>query len=169
MTSTGVSGTGVHDFDFLFGRWQVTNRRLKQRHVGCSDWEEFPSVVNCESRLGGMANVEEHVMPTKGVSGLAVRTFDMARGEWSIYWISSEDGRLQPPVVGRFEDGRGEFHGDDVDQGRPVRVRYRWSDITPSSARWEQAFSSDGGSSWETNWVMEFRRSGAGKLGPELL
>jgi hypothetical protein len=161
MTSNGISAPGLHDFDFLFGRWQVANRRLKRRLAGCSDWEEFPSAVNCESRLGGLANVEEHVMPTMGFSGLAVRTFDLARGAWSIYWIGSEDGRLQPPVVGRFRDGRGEFHGEDVHQGRPVRVRYVWSDITAHAARWEQAFSADGGASWETNWVMEFRRGDA--------
>jgi hypothetical protein len=63
-------------------------------------------------------------------------------------------------VVGRIEDGRGDFHGDDVCDGQPVRVVYHWGEITPTSARWEQAFSADGGATWESNWVMTFTRIG---------
>ena len=78
--------------------------------------------------------------------------------EWTIYWANSSTGRLEPPVTGRFVDGRGEFSGDDTHEGMPVRVRYVWSEITPSSARWEQAFSVDEGETWETNWIMELAR-----------
>ncbi|MEO6017151.1 MAG: hypothetical protein ABIP46_07835, partial [Polaromonas sp.] len=82
---------------------------------------------------------------------------------WSIYWVSHSDGLMQPPVVGCFAKGLGRFEGDDTHEGRPVRVRFSWSGITPVSARWEQAFSEDGGRHWETNWVMEFRRPAWGQ------
>jgi hypothetical protein len=85
--------------------------------------------------------------------------FDPRRQEWSLYWANSQSGILFPPVVGRFEGERGEFYGDDNEGGTPVRVRYIWSEITPTSARWEQAFSTDGGQTWESNWIMELTRS----------
>ncbi len=84
--------------------------------------------------------------------------FNPATKEWAIYWVDSRTGVLQPPVFGSFEGGIGTFYGDDEHEGTPVRVRYLWSKITPSSARWEQAFSVDNGQTWETNWVMEFTR-----------
>ncbi|NEX91999.1 hypothetical protein [Caulobacter sp. 17J65-9] len=154
------ASTRHDDFDFLTGAWAVTNRRLKQRHVGADDWDEFPGSMTCRPLLGGVANVDEIVFPTKGFSGATVRTFDRASAQWSLYWINSATGGLFPPVHGRFEDGRGEFLGDDEDDGRPVKVRFVWSDVTPVSARWEQAFSIDGGRTWEVNWVMEFSRTG---------
>ena len=77
---------------------------------------------------------------------------------WSIYWFDNVVHRLLPPVHGTFEQGVGEFFGADEHNGQPVQVRFRWSDITADSARWEQAFSEDGGGVWETNWVMDFTR-----------
>jgi hypothetical protein len=86
---------------------------------------------------------------------------DLARQQWSMYWIDGRSGVLQAPTVGRFEAGVGTFYGDDVDAGLPVKARYRWSAITPRSVQWDQAFSWDGGTTWETNWVMEFTRVAA--------
>ena len=150
--------TGVHAFDFLHGRWRIAHRKLKQRHVGSQDWDVFDATATCEPRLGGMVNVEEIAMPERGFSGVSLRSFDLTTGLWSIWWISSLEGRLRPPVTGRFEDGVGLFEGDDEDGGRPVRARYVWSDITPGSARWTQSFSLDDGATWEANWVMDFTR-----------
>lgn len=147
------------DFDFFIGSWNVTNRRLKTRLAGSTDWEEFPGTSVSKSILEGTGNMDEIRMPTRGVTGMTIRLFDPARREWSLYWVNSREGRLYPPVVGRFVAGRGEFYGDDTEGGRPVRVRYVWSMITPTSARWEQAFSVDGGQTWETNWIMEFTRA----------
>jgi hypothetical protein len=63
-----------------------------------------------------------------------------------------------PPVTGFFTDGVGLFYCDQLWEGRPIRCRYTWSEITPTSARWDQAFSVDEGRSWETNWTTWFTR-----------
>jgi len=150
--------SGVHDFDFLVGSWQVANRRLKIRHAGSTDWDEFPGHVTMRTILGGLGNVDEIWFPTKGWSGFTLRLFDPQARHWSIYWVNNRDGIMQPPVVGGFQNGVGEFYCDDIDEGRPIRVRYLWSHIAGDSARWAQAFSLDGGTTWETNWMMEMRR-----------
>ena len=109
--------------------------------------------------LRGMGNVDEIDFPTKGWSGATLRLFDPQSARWSIYWANSRDGIMQPPVVGAFSGGVGEFYCDDIDEGKPIRVRYIWSHITEHSARWQQAFSLDLGATWETNWLMELRRA----------
>jgi hypothetical protein len=147
----------VHDFDFLAGHWRVAGRRLVRRGEGCQDWHEFPAELRAALHLGGIANVDELALPTLGWSGLTVRHFRLADRQWTIRWISSRTGAMDPPVTGGFAGDRGEFYGEDDDDGRPVRVRFVWTRRSPDTARWEQAFSYDGGP-WETNWVMEFTR-----------
>jgi hypothetical protein len=147
------------DFDFLQGDWIVANRRLKARLAGSDDWEEFPAKQRFWKLLDGVANVDEFDCPALGFKGMSVRALDRTRGEWAIYWIGSGDGVLQPPVYGSFADGRGEFMGDDSFGGRPIKVRFRWT-VSPTAPVWEQAFSADGGETWETNWVMRFSRAG---------
>jgi hypothetical protein len=111
--------------------------------------------------LDGAGNFDEAVFPTLGFSGVTLRLYDKSRDEWSLYWASSTSGLSLPPVVGRFgDDGRGAFTCGDVYHGRPITVRYLWLDITPTTCRWEQAFSTDGGATWETNWIAEFTRTG---------
>jgi hypothetical protein len=149
-----------NNFDFLVGMWTSTQRRLREVLNNSDEWYEFPGDLRCWSVLDGAGNVDEVTFPTLGYAGLTVRLYDAERDEWSIYWASTKQGLGLPPQVGRFgDDGRGVFLSDDVDDGRPVRVAYIWSDITEASARWEQAFSPDGGVTWETNWVAEFRRA----------
>jgi hypothetical protein len=148
----------MRDFDFLVGTWDVANRRLHKRHVGSDDWDEFPGTSTARTFFDGAGSFDEIRFPTKGVAGATVRTFDPVDRTWSIWWWNSRDGAITPPVVGAFRDGVGTFYGDDTDDGRPVRVRFIWSRITPTTARWEQAFSTDGGRTWETNWVMDLSR-----------
>jgi hypothetical protein len=157
MTFTQKSGTG--DFDFYVGEWDSVHRRRKEWLADCDEWYEFSATTRCWSVFGGAANVDEINCPDQGFSGLSVRLLDQETGDWSIYWVNSRDGVLGlPPVSGRFEDGVGRFYADEVLQGRSIRTRFTWSDITPDSARWEQAFSPDGGATWEANWVAEFSR-----------
>jgi hypothetical protein len=152
------------DFDFLVGTWDVVNRRLVERHVGSDTWDEFPGVTVARTFFDGAGSFDEITFPTKGFSGATVRTFDPATGDWSIYWMNSRRGVLeQPPMVGRFIDGVGSFYADDTDEGRPVRCRFIWSRITPTSCRWEQAFSTDDERTWETNWTMDITRRSTGE------
>jgi hypothetical protein len=157
---TGLTGD-VHDFDFLDGRWEMVNRRLMKRGVGSvgpSDWDTFPATVRASVMLGGVTNVDEVTFPTKGWSGTTFRHFDKEKRQWSIYWVNSRDGKMQSPVVGGFEGDVGLFYGEDTDEGRPIKVVYKWTRVGPDGARWEQAFSFDDGKTWETNWVNEHRR-----------
>ena len=148
----------MNDFDFLVGSWNVANRRLKERLVGSGEWEEFPATSECIRLFDGAVNLDEFTFPTQGFRGLTLRLYEPELDHWSLFWVDSRDGRLQPRVTGRFVDGRGEFYGDDTHHGTAVRVRYIWSEITPTSARWEQAFSVDGERTWETNWNMQLTR-----------
>ena len=160
--STNQAGGTVHDFDFLVGRWAVQHRRLKGRLEHSSDWETF--VGTCETRLilCGQANVDDNVLEFPGGAYRAVtmRVFDPSTKTWAIWWLDSRHPRdLEPPVVGGFRNGVGTFFADDRFKGKPIKVRFIWSDITSTKARWQQAFSEDGGTTWETNWEMEFTRA----------
>ncbi len=162
--SASTKVIGAHDFDFLFGSWHIVNERLTSRLSNANEWERFEAFQDCRPILGGMGNIDDF-RPTwpghEGFEGVSLRLFNPATERWSIYWMDTS-GELQPLVVGRFVDGVGEFFGDDQHQGKPVLVRFRWSDIAADSARWEQAFSTDRGETWETNWIMTLtRRQGA--------
>lgn len=149
----------VHDFDFLHGDWIVSNRRLRERFAGSRDWDEFEARFHCEPRLDGVANIDQMDAPSRGFSGMTLRLFDRASRRWAIYWISSQQGTLFPPVQGGFIGDHGVFVGRDTDGGAPVNVQFFWTRLSPDAARWSQAFSRDG-ILWETNWVMNFRRAG---------
>jgi hypothetical protein len=158
MHATGTA----HDFDFLFGHWSVLNRRLRRRLVGSCEWEEFAAEMVARPLLDGMGNEDEfRTDHDGGMIGMSFRFFDPRTRLWTIYWADSRRcGRLDPPVVGSFADGVGMFEGTDTHQGRPVRVRFIWSQTDAPEPRWEQAFSADGGQTWETNWVMELSPAG---------
>jgi hypothetical protein len=146
------------DFDFLQGTWDSANRRLVKPLTGSDEWEEFRGRSVARPIFGGAGNLDEITFPDKGTAGLTVRLYNPQTELWSLHWVSSRRDVIDPPVIGRFVDGRGEFLGDDVYEGTPIRVRYIWSDITTTTAHWEQAFSTDGGTTWETNWFMDFTR-----------
>ena len=156
-----LDGRGdVRDFDFVQGRWRIVNHRLMKRGVGSDAWDTFPSTSWAKVLLGGVANVDEVEFPTKGWRGMTMRHFDLEKRQWAIYWINSRDGKLTSPVYGGFSGDTGLFYGDDEDEGRAVRVVYRWTRQGAERAGWEQAFSFDGGATWEANWVMELTRTG---------
>lgn len=159
MTEKKPARDGRHDFDFIHGRWQVQNERLTQRLAGSDEWQVFNATSECRPILDGLGNLEEfHTGWNGGYEGIALRLCDIAAAEWRIHWSSNRSGVLDPPVSGRFEDGVGTFYGDDQHEGRPVRVRFQWNHTSINTAHWRQAFSIDGGASWETNWHMWFRR-----------
>ncbi len=150
----------ARDFDFLTGKWAVHNRRLVERLADCDEWSEFDATLEVRPILAGLGNMDQYRITAGGryFEGVSLRLLDLASHHWSIYWVDTDTGRLQPPVIGQFTDGVGTFHGADTCNGQPVNARFVWSDITENSARWEQAYSPDEGETWETNWVMEFQR-----------
>jgi hypothetical protein len=149
----------THDFDFFFGRWNVRNERLKERLVGCTEWDRFDAFCECHPVLGGVGNVDEFISDwSGGFRGMTVRLFDRERARWSIHWAANRTGLLEPPVHGTFRDGVGTFLGNDHHRDIPVLARLTWYPLTATSARWEQAFSTDDGKTWETNWRMAMSR-----------
>jgi hypothetical protein len=146
------------DFDFFMGRWRVRNRYLRERLRGSTEWEEFEARSVARPLLGGLGNEDEFRTDFQGgFIGLSFRFFDPEAERWSIYWADSRrPGVLDPPVFGGFANGAGVFEGTDVLDGKPVAVRFTWTEVDTPAPRWEQAFSADGGETWETNWVMEF-------------
>ena len=157
-----VTGGVRHDWDFLVGRWTVRHRRLKARLAGSTEWEEFNGTSTLWLTLGGEGTVDDNVLelPSGTYRAVGIRAFDPKTNQWSIWWLDARyPTTLDPPVRGGFKDGVGTFLGDDTLNGRPIKVRFRWSQITAASAQWDQAFSPDGGATWETNWVMDFTRA----------
>ena len=149
------------DFDFFIGSWDVSHRRLKARLAGCADWDEFKGTTVVRKVLGGFGNIDDNVLELPGghYRAVTLRSFDPARKVWTIWWLDGRyPGTLETPMVGRFTDGVGLFYADEVLNGRPISVRFVWSVPRADAPRWEQAFSADGGTTWETNWTMDFAR-----------
>ena len=164
-----ASHDGSHDFDWIFGTWKATLRRLVKPLTGSTTWVDFEGRQISKTIWGGKANLDEFIVdsPKAGVQieGVALRLYDPASQQWRIYWANSKRGIVDPPVIGRFTNGRGEFFGMDELDGRAILVRYVWSNITPNSAHFEQAFSPDGGKTWEVNWISDVTREVASRGG----
>ncbi len=158
----GANLAHLHDFDFLVGEWRVHHKKLKERLLNSNDWVEFEGTCKMHQLMNGAANVDDNVLFVPGgeYRGVGLRAYDPKTAEWAIWWVDSRNphGEVDPPVKGHFENGVGTFYADDTLRGIKVRVRFVWSYITKTTARWEQAYSPDGGKTWETNWTMEFKR-----------
>ncbi|MFY9912199.1 MAG: hypothetical protein WAK56_20330 [Candidatus Sulfotelmatobacter sp.] len=154
--------SGLHDFDFLVGHWRVHHRKLKKRLANSHEWIEFEGTLFSQPLMGGYANVDDDVFEVPGGAyrGVAPRSFDAKSGQWSIWWMDSRTplAPMDPPVRGSFHNGVGTFYADDTENGKPIRIRFVWSKITPISCHWEQAHSPDGGRTWETNWIQDLKR-----------
>lgn len=161
MVSSELGRDGRADFNFLFGEWSVHNRRLKARLQGSTEWEEFPSTCRCRPIPSGLGNLDEFTIdaPAGRIEAVTVRLYNPSNKEWSIYWAASPgSGRFDVPMVGHFEGSRGEFYSQEVFEGRHIFNRFIWTVTSSDACRWEQAFSADGGRTWETNWIMDFTR-----------
>ena len=156
---------GRRDFDFLFGEWRVANRKLRHPVLrGSTEWLQFEATLVSGPILDGLGNFDTYLapeFPDRGrYSGFGLRLFDPDSRLWRIWWASTiSRGQLDTPVVGRFRGGAGRFECDDVIDGRALQVRFDWTNITATSARWEQSFSFDDGKSFEPNWTMDLTRS----------
>jgi hypothetical protein len=152
---------GQHDFDFYFGSWKAHLSRLLHPLTGSTTWVEFDGAIVTRKVWNGRANLNEFEAdgPTGHIEGLTLRLYDPQTRQWSLYWATSKAGTLgDPPQVGEFKNGRGEFFAQDTLNGKSIFVRYVWSDITPNSAHFEQSYSDDGGKTWEANWISTMAR-----------
>ena len=144
------------DFNFLAGEWRIKHRRLPP---GAKEWDVFEGEATCWTILGGVGSVEELRIPARNFSGMGLRLLDVTNLVWSDFWVNAKSGVLTTPgVTGSFENGAGIFISDDVDDGKPIKVRGLWDQITPNSCRWSQSVSRDGGATWADNWVMQWTR-----------
>ena len=155
--------TSDHDFDFFFGSWNVRHRYLKTRLAKSTEWLEIAGTCVTLPTMGGAGNMDDNLIekPDGTYRAMTVRTYDAKTQSWAIWWFDGRTphGPVDPPMIGRFKDGVGTFLADNTFDGKNIKVRFLWSAITPTSCRWEQAFSEDGGASWETNWEMDFTRT----------
>jgi hypothetical protein len=161
-TETRTRRDGAHDFDFQTGRWHIRNERLKERLVGCTEWETFDATGEARLLPGGLGNMDDFITDHwPGFVGMSLRLYSSRTRLWRIYWASNRVDGFEPPVIGAFDEhGVGVFEGRQELDGRPILVRFTWSGITQNTGRWEQAFSPDDGKTWEKNWVMTMTRIG---------
>ncbi|MBO9545394.1 DUF1579 domain-containing protein [Caulobacter sp.] len=155
--------SGLTAFDLRVGKWKATHRRLKERLVGDTRWETFTGEQVWWKTMNGQGNADDNLLrlPDGDYWGLTTRAYDPATGEWAIWWLDArKPGVMDTPVKGRFVNGVGTFYADDTLRGKPIKVRFTWSNITATGAHWEQAFSPDGGRTWEVNWYTDFEKIG---------
>jgi len=146
---------GQHDFDFEIGTWKTHLRRLVHPLSGSTEWVEYDGTSVVTKVLDGRANlVELRVAGSAGrIEGLSLRLYNPQAHQWTLNFANISNGQLSPAAIGEFKNKRGEFYNQDTLNGRSIFVRFVISDITEKSCRFEQAFSADGGKTWEVNWI----------------
>jgi hypothetical protein len=146
---------GQHDFDFNIGAWKTHLRRLLHPLTGSTTWVEYEGTSVVRKVWDGRANLVELEVdgPAGHLEGLSLRLYNPQSHQWSLNFSNSNSGTLSQPTIGQFKNGRGEFFNQETLNGRAIFVRFVISDITPNSCRFEQAFSDDGGKTWELNWI----------------
>jgi hypothetical protein len=151
---------GQHDFDFNFGSWKTHVSRLVHPLTSSKEWAEYDGTAVVSKVWNGRASLFELDVsgPEGHIEGAGLRLYNPETHQWSLNWVNRSDGVINKPMIGGFKDGRGEFFDQEEFNGRMILARNSFSDIMPKSSRFEQAFSNDGGKTWETNWVMTFTR-----------
>jgi len=159
--TSGTEHDGRHDFDFNIGTWKTHVSRLLDPLTESSAWVEYEGTSVVRNVWNGHASLFElDVDGAVGhIEGVGLRLYNSKSRQWTLNWANSHDGALTQPMVGGFKNRRGEFFDQESFNRRTIFARNSFSDITPGSSRFEQAFSNDGGKTWETNWVMTFTRA----------
>jgi len=146
------------DFDFIVDDWQIDHRRLMKPLTGSAEWTTYSSPWTAWTYFNGAVTIDELGLADETIRGLTLRLFAPESKQWSIYWVNSTIGQVTDPVVGVFSGGTGIFEAPDVYDGRAILCRFVWSDITETTAKWRQEFSTDDGETWEANWYMDSTR-----------
>jgi len=162
-TAPVLQAGGERGFDWEIGNW-TTKVRVRRNPLSgeAPVWVEYEGTSAVKPVSGGRANlVELSVAGPKGkIEGVSVRLYNPEARQWSLNFASYRDGMLTAPVYGSFEaNGRGVFYGQDMLGGRAILVRFIITRTSPNEARFDQAYSADGGVTWEDNWnAVDTRR-----------
>ena len=154
------TASSKEDFDFYVGKWQLYNKKLKTRLNNCTEWIEFESTQEMYKILNGLGNIDNYLATLNNVpfEGMTVRLFNPITKLWSIYWADSNEGVLQPPVLGSFENNVAHFFTKDIFNNKQILIVFRWDARDKENPIWSQAFSDDNGNTWEWNWYMYFKK-----------
>jgi len=145
---------GQHDFDFHVGKWKSEISRLQHPFTGSTTWIKCQGSLVARKVWDGRAQMEELEAdcPDRHIEDMLVFLYRPDTHQWSLNAAAAGDGEISRPMYGEFKDGRGEFYDQETYKGRAILVRQVWTDITPTTHRFEQAFSDDGGKTWEVNF-----------------
>ena len=157
---------GLNDFDFVIGDWQVHLKKLLNPLTGSTNWVEYTGTSKMRKILDGRGNLEEFEVDSPEnhlhIQAQTLRLYNPDSHQWAIYLLDAAKGKLaEPPTVGAFTNGLGEFYDYEDFGGHWILVRYQWFNVSPQEARMEQSFSMDGGKNWEVNWICELSRDKA--------
>jgi hypothetical protein len=103
----------------------------------------------------GRAQLEEIEAdgPTGHWQAMTAFLYDPQAGQWSMNFANSSSGKMNPPMIGGWQNGRAELLATDTLDGRAVLVRGVWSDLTPTSHTYQESFSADGGRTWVVSYT----------------
>ena len=160
----GAADKGAHDFDFNIGTWTTHVARLQHPLTGSTTWIEYEGRSVIRKIWNGRANLVELEADSAAghIEALSLRLYNPASHQWSLNFSNSAVGTLGQPTIGEFKSGRGEFTDQETLNGRAIWVRFIISQISPTSVRYEQSFSDDGGKTWEVNWIATDTRQAGG-------
>lgn len=156
-----AADNGQHAFDFDFGTWKTHSSRLLHPLTGSTTWADMDGVSVVTRVWGGRANIAEYKAdgPAGHVELMALRWFNPNTHEWNLDFATPNVGTLGAiPGVGAFKNGRADLYDYEPINGRSVLVRFSIWKITSDTAQSEQAFSDDGGKTWEVNWINKYTR-----------
>jgi len=152
---------GQHDFDFELGSWNIHLKKLLHPLTASTNWVEFDGTSVTRKVWDGRSQLEEFETdsPAAGhIEGLTLRTYNPQFHQWRLYWANSKTGIMDPPQIGEFKNGRGEFYAQDMLNGKSILIRFIWTNTTTKMPHFEQSFSEDGGKTWEVNWITDQTR-----------
>ena len=160
LVITPSKTSSARDFDYLVGKWTMHHYKLKSRLTHSNEWEQFESTDENHGILNGIGNTDilKTTLNGKPFEGLTLRLFNPKTRLWSLYWVASNSGLLDPPVVGSFEGDIGRFYTRDTYEGRPIIMMFVWDKTDKNNPVWSQAFSPDNGKTWEWNWTNTSHR-----------
>jgi hypothetical protein len=154
---------GQHDFDFEIGSWKIHLKKLLHPLTGSTSWVEFDGTSVTKKVWDGHAQIEQFETDSAvagHIEGLTLRLYDPESHQWRLYWANSKTGILDPPQIGEFKNGQGEFYTQDILDRKSIMIRFLWTNTTTNTPHFEQSFSEDGGKTWEVNWITDQTRVG---------